>query len=167
MVRRACAALGEAEVARRCAAMLLDPSMADLELLRLLGPVPSWALPSGEPSYWVPTWAARALLYAWDPSVVPAVVRGLTNDAWRVREMSAKVCLKREIGEAGDVLAELAADPVPRVRAAAARALGAVGESEHADTLRSLRSDPESLVRAPAERSLRQLSRRLDRDFGP
>jgi len=164
-VRAACLRVGEAEFVRRCAAVLADPS-AHGALLPLLGDVPAYAfLPSGEPSYWVPVWATRALLYAWDPSASPAVVTGLRHENWRVREMSAKVCAKREIGEAGDVLATLATDPIPRVRAAAARALGLVGESEHADALRLLRDDAESSVRVAADRALRVLSRRLDRDL--
>jgi HEAT repeat protein len=63
------------------------------------------------------------------------------------------------------VLAELATDPVSRVRAAAARALGLVGESEHADALGNLLADLDSAARVAAERALRVLSRRLDRDL--
>ena len=47
------------------------------------------------------------------------------------------------------------------MRAAAARAVGAVGEAEHAPALSSLRSDP--LVRDAAARALRRLAVRLDR----
>ena len=113
--------------------------------------------------YWFRTWALRALLYAWDPSVASAVVSALADEAWRVREMAAKVCLKRELGEAGDALALLLSDPVPRVRAAACRALGAVGEAEYAPALRSLLEDPDTDVRTRAAQALTTLSRRLDR----
>jgi HEAT repeat protein len=58
-------------------------------------------------------------------------------------------------------LAPLLADPVPRVRAAAARAVGAVGEAEHAPALRALTKDP--LVRDTAARALGRLAERLDR----
>jgi hypothetical protein len=47
----------------------------------------------------------------------------------------------REIGESADVLAGLLTDPVPRVRAAAGRAVAVVGEAEHAPPLRRLLTD--------------------------
>ena len=115
-------------------------------------------------AYWSRVWAVRALLYAWHPGAAPAVVSALDDPAWRVREMAAKVCALREVGEAADALAARAdEDEVPRVRAAAARALGTVGEGEHADVLRALLSDEDDRVRPAAERALRTLSRRLDR----
>lgn len=51
-----------------------------------------------------------------------AVLAALGDDAWRVREMAAKVIAKRRLGEALPAVAALRADPVPRVRAAATRA---------------------------------------------
>ena len=65
---------------------------------------------------------ARALLYAWDDSAKPAVLTALTDESWRVREMAVKVVAKRKIGDALSVVAEMSTDPVPGVRAAAARA---------------------------------------------
>jgi HEAT repeat protein len=65
---------------------------------------------------------ARALLYAWDDSAQPAVLAALADESWRVREMAAKVVAKRKIGDALSVVAEMSTDPVPRVRAAVARA---------------------------------------------
>jgi HEAT repeat protein len=50
------------------------------------------------------------------------VLAALADESWRVREMAAKVVAKRKIGDALPVVAEMSADPVPRVRAAAARA---------------------------------------------
>jgi hypothetical protein len=168
LVWEACQRWGEPVVAIRCAAMLRDPSAMDWELLPLLGGDRSYALtPTGEPSYWIPVWAARGLLYVWHPSAAPAVVAALGHEAWRVREMSAKVCLRREIGEACDALALLTADPVPRVRVAAARALGAVGEAEHARPLQDLLDDTDASVRLRAAQALRVLSIRLDRDLLP
>jgi hypothetical protein len=52
---------------------------------------------------------------------------------------------------------------VPRVRAAAVRALAVVVEAEHADAVRDCLDDPEPSVRTAADRALRALSRRLDR----
>jgi HEAT repeats len=166
LVWEACQRWGEPVVAIRCAAMLRDPSAMDWELLPMLGGHRSYALtPAGEPSYWIAVWAARGLLHVWHPSAAPAVVAALGHEAWRVREMSAKVCLRREIGEACDALALLAGDPVPRVRAAVARALGAIGEAEHAQPLRNLRDDEDASVRLRASQALRLLSIRLDRNL--
>lgn len=46
--------------------------------------------------------------------------------------MAAKVVALRELGSATGLLAPLVDSPVVRVRAAAIRALGVVGEYEHA-----------------------------------
>jgi hypothetical protein len=113
--------------------------------------------------YWPRVWAARALLYAWRPYAVPAVVAGLSDEAWRVREMCAKVARLREIGEAGDTLADLARDPVTRVRVAAVRALALVGESEHVAAVTSAADDPEPAVRKEADAAKRTMEKRLDR----
>jgi len=81
-----------------------------------------------EPGYWPRVWAARALLYAWDSAAVPAVVAGLSDQHWRVREMCAKVAARHRLEEAGSTLAELRDDPVDRVRIAAQRAFMIVGQ---------------------------------------
>lgn len=164
-VRAACERWGERDVALRCADMLTggDP---DPELLGYLSTAPSGAAPTwGLEPNWYPVWAVRGLLYAWDPAAEPAVVRALASEAWRVREMAAKVCLVREIGVAGDTLAELIEDPVPRVRIAAARAVAVVGEAEHAPALQGLAQDDDAKCRAAAADALRRLSDRLDRDL--
>jgi HEAT repeat protein len=65
----------------------------------------------------------RALLCIWEDSAGTAVLAGLADEAWRVREMAAKVIARRQLGEALAGVAELRGDPVVRVRTAAARAL--------------------------------------------
>ena len=55
-----------------------------------------------EDTYWFRVWGARGLLWAWDDSATPALLAAFGDEAWRVREMAAKV---------------------PRVRAAAQRAV--------------------------------------------
>ncbi|GAB3929853.1 hypothetical protein GCM10011575_28140 [Microlunatus endophyticus] len=117
------------------------------------------------PDYWVRVWAARALLYLWDESATPAVISGLSDEHWRVREMCAKVCRLRELGAAGDQLAALVTDETPRVRAAAIRALAVVGEAEHAEAVRSALGDPEPAVVEVTEAALGAMSARLDRDL--
>lgn len=73
--------------------------------------------------YWPRVWAARALLYAWTPRAEAAVLGGLHDPAWRVREMCAKVVRHRGLERAEPILTHLLDDPVLRVRAAAEAAL--------------------------------------------
>jgi HEAT repeat protein len=128
----------------------------------------TWGAPgrlAGERDYWARTWAARTLLYVWDDAAAPAVVAGLTDPAWRVREMCAKVAARWEVGQAADACRALATDDdVPRVRAAALRALGVVGEGEDASVVHDALDDPEASVRTAAGRALDRLRSRLDRD---
>ena len=100
---------------------------ADVDLVYALGgPAASSVLgphPRRDQRYWLRVWAARALLYAWDDSAQGAVLAALADEAWRVREMAAKVVARRQLGEAVTAVAGLQHDPVPRVRAAAAKAI--------------------------------------------
>jgi hypothetical protein len=52
-----------------------------------------------------------------------AIIGALGDHAWRVREMAAKVVARHRVGRALDAIAALRMDPVPRVRAAAERAV--------------------------------------------
>jgi HEAT repeat protein len=117
--------------------------------------------------YWPRVWAARGLLHVYLPSAGPAVVGSLDDEAWRVREMCAKVVRAQEIGAAADALHRRTSDEVPRVRVAALRGLARIGEAEDADVVQDCLDDPEHDVAVAAERALREMSRRLDRDLGP
>ncbi len=77
----------------------------------------------GRNGYWPRVWAARGLLHAWDPAATGAIIGATSDEAWRVREMAAKVIARHRVGDAFDAVAVLRADPVERVRAAAARAV--------------------------------------------
>jgi HEAT repeats len=103
----------------------------------------------GRSGYWPRVWAARGLLHAWDDHAAEtepteteptetepaetepaetepatdAIIRALGDHAWRVREMTAKVVAAHRVGRAIDAVAALRDDPVPRVRAAAERAI--------------------------------------------
>lgn len=139
-------------------------------------PARTWGSPERlavrEETSWPRVWAARTLLHVWDESVcsgptVSAVVDGLTDPAWRVREMCAKVAARGELGAAADAAAALVEqDDVTRVRAAAVRVVGAVGEHEHLEVVLRAQVDREQVVRAAADRALRQLVERLDLDTG-
>ncbi len=106
----------------------------------------------------------RVVLYAWVPEAEPAVVAAMTDEHWRVREMSCKVLVRREIGSGVDGAHALLTDPVARVRIAAAGAVAEVGEAEQAARLRTLLTDESSQVSAQADRALLRLAERTDRD---
>lgn len=78
--------------------------------------------------YWLRVWGMRGLLWALavgevDAAARDAVLLGLGDEHWRVREMAAKVSARHRVGDALPTLAALRDDPVPRVRTAAARAV--------------------------------------------
>lgn len=77
-------------------------------------------------AYWGRVWGARGLLYVWDDTAAPALLDAVTDSSWRVREMVAKVAAKRRLDDAASGVAQLTSDAVPRVRAAASRALAAL-----------------------------------------
>ncbi len=169
--RAAADALGDGQLAAWCADLVSgrvvwgDPASPDVRWLggrAALG----WGAPERldeRTGYWARVWAARTLLYVWDDTTTPDIVAGLGDPAWRVREMCAKVCARWEVGPAADACAALVGDEVPRVRAAAVRALAVTGEAEHANPIRGALDDPDDAVRSAAERALRTLERRLDR----
>jgi len=78
---------------------------------------------SGKPGYWPRVWAARGLLHAWDDAATAAIIHATKDEAWRVREMAGKVVARHRVGDALDAVAGLRDDAVPRVRAAAERAV--------------------------------------------
>jgi hypothetical protein len=131
-VERECGRRGQAAVVAGCVALLRGDD-ADAQLILALGGPPArYVLDTGPAPvhrYWLRVWGARGLLYAWDDapdaadSTAAALLDGLADEHWRVREMSAKVVARRRLGEALDAVAILRDDPVPRVRAAAARAV--------------------------------------------
>ncbi len=109
-----------------CVALLRGQEYDEGLLMALGGPAGRNVIDDGPKQrnqYWGRVWGARGLLYAWDDDAGPAVVDALADEHWRVREMAAKVVAKRGIGAALEACAGLADDPVPRVRAAAERAV--------------------------------------------
>ncbi|HEV2427621.1 MAG TPA: hypothetical protein VGS61_05335 [Acidimicrobiales bacterium] len=75
----------------------------------------------GVGGYWPRVWALRAFLYAWSERAAPAVLAALDDPAWRAREMALKVAVKRGVSVPDARRRRALADPVPRVRNAAAR----------------------------------------------
>ncbi|MDQ6875257.1 MAG: HEAT repeat domain-containing protein [Actinomycetota bacterium] len=120
----ACAMRGRDGVVTGCID-LLGGRDVDATLIRSLGgPRAARFLDAAPPQrYWLRVWGARGLLWAWDDRATPALISALDDEAWRVREMAAKVVARHLVGDALSRVAPLQEDPVPRVRAAAARAV--------------------------------------------
>lgn len=176
VVRAACAEHGEDVVIDAAVALLTgqvtaaDAFMVPAELEKLKWLTGSdnpggWRTPDPANFYWARVWAARVFLYVWRDDVVEALLVAAQDDAWRVREHVARITAQRELGQLADALLPMLDHELPRVRAAAVRALGAAGEYEHAQAIEDLRDDPDHTVRAAVERALERLQRRLDRDL--
>ena len=150
---------GERDVVDRAKALLAGLNAGDDFLLWVGGHHAQGILDGAPPLYWPEVWGARALLTVWDDSAAEGVESGLTNQAWRVREMCARVVAARAL-PLGGILRTMLTDDVPRVRAAAALALGEVGEASDADDIRRLFRDPEIDVRRAAERAHKRLAAR-------
>lgn len=121
-----CARRGHDEVVAGCVALLSGRGSDPELVLALGGPPAEYVLSGGEGGpngYWPRVWAARGLLHAWGEEAEPAIVAATADEAWRVREMAAKVIARHDVGEALSAVAALCDDPVPRVRRAAERAV--------------------------------------------
>jgi hypothetical protein len=175
VVRAACAEYGDDAVIDWCVAFLTgeisgeDAYGADLpKLVAITGnPNPGgWSAPVDPVNYyWIRVWAARVLLYVWRDDAVDALRVAASDPAWRVREHVARLTAQRELGQLVDALLPDLQHELPRVRATAARAVGAAGEAEHAEALQDLLEDPDLTVRVAAEKALARLEKRLDRTF--
>jgi hypothetical protein len=118
-----CARRGKDAVVAGCLDLLagreIDPGL----VMALGGPAARRVITGEDKQYWLRVWAARGLLWAWDDTAGPSITTALRDEHWRVREMACKVIARHQVGDALPVVAELRDDPVPRVRAAAARTL--------------------------------------------
>jgi HEAT repeat protein len=121
-----CARRGRAELVSGCVALLRRQVVDDDLVIALGGPGARTILDSGPKPvylYWLRVWGARGLLHAYTDQAEEAVIEALADEHWRVREMAAKVIARYRIGAALKPVAGLRDDPVPRVRAAAHRAV--------------------------------------------
>jgi len=120
-----CARRGKNAVVTGCI-HLIDGDYTDTGLIMALGGPGANKLLDGRShadDYWFRVWGIRGLLWAWDDSATGAVRIALSDESWRVREMAAKVVARHLIGDVLPAVADLRDDPVPRVRAAATRAV--------------------------------------------
>jgi hypothetical protein len=166
LVEKLCDRHGESVVVETCVALLagalpedhpeiakgLSAHDATLAELRAKG----WR------DYWWRTWGARGLLYAWSDTAAPAVVDGLADPHWRPAEMCLKVAAAREVAEAAEAAVLLAGHRLARVRAAAVRTLGLVGDTEHVPEVRSALADTDLQVRRAAVLAMERMVERLD-----
>lgn len=121
-----CARRGRAAVVGGCIDLLQGQDTDDALLIALAGPAAQAVLDGsagGTAGYWPRVWAARGLLHAWDDRATAVIIQATADDAWRVREMAAKVIARHRVADALPAVSQLRTDPVPRVRAAAERAV--------------------------------------------
>ena len=119
---------GERQLVRDCV-RLLSGRDVDPELIFVLGGAPArWAVHGGEPGpdYWLRVWALRGLLWVWDDTAIPAVLRALSDEAWRVREAALKVVRRHHLETALPTVLKLRADPTARVSHIADRTIAAL-----------------------------------------
>lgn len=121
-----CSRRGRKAVVRGCITLLRGHIADDDLVLALGGPAAQGVLEGregGRDGYWPRVWAARGLLHAWDGEAVDVIVEAAGDASWRVREMAANVVAKHRLDAAFETVLQMRDDPVPRVRAAAQRAL--------------------------------------------
>lgn len=125
-VEAQCADRGTQAVVSGCVA-LLGGDRSDRQLIISLGGSSARQMLLGnsraDEMLWLRVWATRGLLWAWDGTAVDALRGALLDDAWRVREMAAKVVARHLVGDLLTNVANLREDPVARVRHAAERAV--------------------------------------------
>jgi HEAT repeats len=156
--------VGTPQAATWCADLLAGADPHEYEgMLWYLGAQATPGVLSGRwEQYWVRTWGARGLRYVWVDECASAIVGGLADEHWRPAEMCLKVAVLRDLGEAGPGAVHWLDYELPRVRAAACRTLGAVGDTEHVGHVRARLDDPQAEVRRAATRALQSMARRLD-----
>ena len=159
-IAAAVAHYGEQTVALN-ALSLLRGENAGKDFLLYAGGRHGLGILEGAPTlYWPALWGARTLLHVWDDSATSDVIAGLNDQAWRVREMCARVVLLRDLPAVPE-LVRLTTDQNARVRAAALRALAAQGTAEHQAIIARRFSDPDKSVRPVAQQARDTLAARL------
>ena len=153
----AVAQYGEGAVVLRALSLIAGNNEGEDFLLYVGGEHARGILDGAPVLYWPELWGTRALLYVCNDSAIPAITAALDNQAWRVREMAARVAAAHGLAVEG-ILTSLLTDDVARVRAAAARALGTVGSD--IEVLKPLLKDPEIDVRRGAQQAIDALRKK-------
>ena len=122
-----CARRGRDAVVLDCRELLRGGVVDAAALAALAGPGAARYLdPDRDDLYWLRVWGARGLLWAWDESATPEIRGALGDESWRVREMALKVIARHGLDELELDVVPLRDDGVPRVRAAAEKAMVAL-----------------------------------------
>ena len=132
-IAQECSRRGKDNVVAGCIDLLRGRSADDRLILALGGPPAARAVTGDLQPYWLRVWAARGLLWAWDDVALEALTDALDDESWRVREMALKVVARHRLDDTLTSVAYLSDDPVPRVRAAAFRALARLSARNNAD----------------------------------
>jgi len=125
-VTAGCQRRGPEAVVAGCVGLLDGTGPDEGLIIGLGGKAARYVLSDGEggaSGHWPRVWAARGLLDAWSDAAAAAIIRATGDEAWRVREMAAKVIAGRRLAGALDADVARRDDPVTRVRAAASRAV--------------------------------------------
>lgn len=125
-VEAECDRRGRDAVVAGCIAILDGTAVDESLVMALGGPAAQQVIDDyegGLNGYWPRVWAARGLLHVWDDKATKSVVHATTDEAWRVREMAAKVIARHKIDEGLDAVIRLGGDGKLRVRKAAERAV--------------------------------------------
>jgi hypothetical protein len=120
-----CARRGRQAVISGCMSLLAGEG-ADDGLIAALGLGATDVLAEregGRHGYWPRVWAARGLLHVWDERASDAIIGATADEHWRVKEMAAKVIAKYRVADGIEAVLGLRAASMPRVRAAAERAV--------------------------------------------
>ncbi|HEX9890275.1 MAG TPA: hypothetical protein VGA69_12400 [Nitriliruptorales bacterium] len=128
-IEAACSVLGRDVVIDRCVELLAGEPVDD-GFVAVLGGAHARRLLAGplppDQAYWLRVWAARGMLWAGPGQDLHPLRQALTDGAWRVREMACKVIARHVVADLVTDVADLDSDPVPRVRAAAKRAVARI-----------------------------------------
>ncbi|WP_413544323.1 HEAT repeat domain-containing protein [Citricoccus nitrophenolicus] len=109
---------------------------------------------------------ARLLRYHWHPRAASAVLAGLSDESPAVRQACCRIIAAQrapELAGTAGTAETLLGDLDPRVRSAAALALGEVGGERAASALQGLLMDPDSVLAGAAEEALERLAERHGR----
>jgi hypothetical protein len=125
-----CGRRGRVAVVTGCVELVLGEDADPGLVAALAGPTAPRILdkPTKE-RYWLRVWGARGLLWVWEDRATGAIGGALHDPHWRVREMAVKVVARHRLGSLLDAATHLRDDPVPRVRAAAQRAVAVLTAS--------------------------------------
>ncbi|MET3803198.1 HEAT repeat protein [Nakamurella sp. UYEF19] len=124
-IRQEAVCRGRPRMIAGCIALLAGEEVDPQLIMALAGPAATGVLTNVAPwpDYWLRVWGARGLLWEWHADATAAIVTALDDEAWRVREMAAKVVARHKIDDGLNSVVAAQQDSNARVRSAARRAV--------------------------------------------